>query len=121
MKVVLINTSDSGGGAAIACKRLMEALTLEGIDVRMLVMTKKSQLIQIQAFKESRYQKYVSLFRFMYERLSFVLHERDKSVRFAFSPANIGVDISNHPWIKEADIVHIHWINGRHNFIVLVC
>lgn len=112
MKVVLINTSDSGGGAAIACKRLMEALTLEGIDVRMLVMTKKSQLMQIQAFKESKYQKYAALFRFMYERLSFVLHERDKSVRFAFSPANIGVDISNHPWIQEADIVHIHWING---------
>ncbi|MDD2412203.1 MAG: glycosyltransferase family 4 protein [Bacteroidales bacterium] len=112
MKVVLINTSDSGGGAAIACKRLMEALTLEGIDVRMLVMTKKSQIVQIQAFKKSKYNKYASLFRFMYERLSFVFHEKDKSVRFAFSPANIGVDISNHPWIKEADIVHIHWING---------
>ena len=112
MKVVLINTSDSGGGAAIACKRLMEALTLEGIDVRMLVMTKKSQLIQIQAFKKTKYQNYLSFFRFAFERLSFLFHERDKSVRFAFSPANIGVDISTHPWIKEADIVHIHWING---------
>ncbi len=112
MKVVLVNTTDSGGGAAIACKRLMEALTLEGIDVRMLVMTKKSRLVQVQPFRSTKLQRRLSIFRFIYERLTFFFHEKDKSVRFAFSLANIGVDISNHSWIKEADIVHIHWINA---------
>lgn len=112
MKVVLVNTTDSGGGAAIACKRLMEALTLEGVDVRMLVMTKKSRLVQVQPFRSTKAQRKLSFFRFVYERLTFLFHEKDKSVRFAFSLANIGVDISNHSWIKEADIVHIHWINA---------
>lgn len=112
MKVVLVNTTDSGGGAAIACKRLMEALTLEGVDVRMLVMNKKSRLVQVQPFRSTQAQRKLSFFRFIYERLSFLFHEKDKTVRFAFSLANIGVDISNHSWIKEADIVHIHWING---------
>ncbi|MDD3877991.1 MAG: glycosyltransferase family 4 protein [Bacteroidales bacterium] len=112
MKVVLVNTTDSGGGAAIACKRLMEALALEGVDVKMLVMTKRGRLKNVHAFKDGKSAKYFSLFRFLYERLSFIVREKDKSVRFAFSPANIGVDISAHPLVKEADIVHLHWVNG---------
>jgi glycosyltransferase involved in cell wall biosynthesis len=32
-------------------------------------------------------------------------------LRYAFSSANTGVDISEHPLVKEADIIHLHWIN----------
>ncbi|MDR0724591.1 MAG: glycosyltransferase, partial [Prevotellaceae bacterium] len=30
---------------------------------------------------------------------------------FAVSIANTGTDISKHPLVKEADIIHLHWIN----------
>ncbi len=41
----------------------------------------------------------------------FLKDEKDPSLRFAFSPASTGFDISNHPLVQEADILHLHWIN----------
>ena len=38
MKIVLINHSDSAGGAAVVSLRLVQALAEQGVDARMLVM-----------------------------------------------------------------------------------
>ena len=38
MKIVILNTSDSKGGAAIVSLRLMRALCAAGMDARMLVV-----------------------------------------------------------------------------------
>jgi glycosyltransferase involved in cell wall biosynthesis len=35
-----------------------------------------------------------------------------RAVRFAFSTANTGIDISKQPDIANADILHLHWTNG---------
>ena len=40
MKVVILNTSDATGGAAIVSYRLMEALCRRGLDARMLVVNR---------------------------------------------------------------------------------
>ncbi len=112
MKILLVNTSDSGGGAAIACNRLFEALTLEGHEVRLLTMKKKGSSIYTASYDNGVLYKYSTLFRFLYERFSFIYREKDKSVRFAFSMANTGVDITKNKWFKDADIIHLHWING---------
>lgn len=112
MKVLLINTADTGGGAAIACKRLMEAHASNGLEVKMLVMNKKSTLDNVHAYSNKGLAKKLNFLRFVYERLCFLPHEKDKSIRFSFSLANTGIDISNHPLVKEADVIHIHWVNG---------
>ncbi len=112
MKVLLINTADTGGGAAIACKRLMEAHASNGLEVKMLVMNKKSSRENVHAHSFKCSAKQFNFLRFVYERLCFFPHEKDKSIRFSFSLANTGVDISNHPLVKEADVIHIHWVNG---------
>ena len=52
-----------------------------------------------------------ALLRFILERLYFLPFEKNKSVRFQFSPAIAGKDISTHPWVQEADIIHLHWFN----------
>lgn len=112
MKVLLINTNDSGGGAAIACNRLSDALNHQGVDVRTLVMNRNSNRSNVAQFKDGKFQKHIAFLRFAFERLFFLFHEKDKSVRFAFSPANFGTDITKHPWVKDSDIIHIHWINA---------
>jgi glycosyltransferase involved in cell wall biosynthesis len=112
MKILLVNTSDSGGGAAIACKRLLDALTLKGHEVNLLVMNRKTQKNNTFAYKKGLFNQYLSFLRFIYERFSFIFREKDKSVRFAFSIANMGVDITKNNLFKEADIIHLHWING---------
>lgn len=49
--------------------------------------------------------------RFVAERLYFLPHERDPSVRFQFSPARFGANLNFHPAIQQADVLHLHWIN----------
>lgn len=112
MKILLVNTTDTGGGAAIACKRIMEALIDRGLEVKMLVMSKNSSLANVEPYSTKKFSKHLNFLRFVYERLRFLPYEKDKSIRFSFSLANAGVDISIHPLVKEADVIHIHWVNG---------
>ena len=49
--------------------------------------------------------------RFVAERLYFLPFERERSVRFQFSPALFGANLNFHPAIQQADLLHLHWIN----------
>ena len=44
MKIVLVNTSDRKGGAAVACMRLAQALRKAGAEVNALVLHKETAL-----------------------------------------------------------------------------
>jgi len=113
MKVTLINTSDAGGGAPAACLRLLKALRSQNMDARLLVQYKKTNEDGVYAVVKSVWGKLKARFNFLYERLPFIFfHERDKSVRFAFSTANAGTSIKNNQLIHEADILHLHWTNS---------
>jgi glycosyltransferase involved in cell wall biosynthesis len=113
MKVTLINTSDAGGGAPAACMRLLKALELKQVDVHMQVQEKKTNEPRVESIGNDLISRLKIKFNFLYERLSFIWFKaKDKSVRFAFSTANIGTDISHQPDILNADILHLHWING---------
>ncbi len=112
MKVTLINTADAGGGAPEACMRLLKALQQQHVDVRMIVQEKKTGNGSVQTITNSLADKVKYSFNLLYERLPFIWFKaKDKSLRFAFSIANTGTDISEEPIVKEADILHIHWTN----------
>ncbi|WP_162628222.1 glycosyltransferase [Arcticibacterium luteifluviistationis] len=102
----MVNTSDSQGGAAIACRRLIEAFEeyQNGVEVSLLVLH-KTQENKPKAFKTGRY------LNFLLEKIHFLFYEKSKKERFAFSTAKFGTDISKHPLVLEADIIHLHWIN----------
>ena len=100
------------GGAAIACLRLLKTLNqTEGIDATLLVQEKKRDNSNVKAIAKTWLQKKLAFGRFIQERLFFKFQEKNKEIRFAFSPANSGIDISEHPLVQEADIIHLHWIN----------
>ncbi|WP_259017128.1 glycosyltransferase family 4 protein [Emticicia fluvialis] len=112
MKILLINTDDSMGGAAIACLRLLSLLKEEkDIKADLLVQQKKGKREDVTAVVNTWLAHKMAFARFALERLYFRLLEKNKEVRFAFSPANTGIDISQHPLVQEADIIHLHWIN----------
>jgi glycosyltransferase involved in cell wall biosynthesis len=113
MKVALINTSDAGGGAAEACMRLLKALQQQSVDVTMVVQHKRRAEERVYTIEKSMVDKARINFNFFYERLPFIAFQaRDRSVRFAFSTANAGTDISKEKVIQEADILHLHWTNA---------
>lgn len=96
MKVVIINTSECIGGAAVAAGRLGKALKQSGIQVEKLV----------------RKGTWLNRFRFYWERLIIFLYNHlNRKNLFAVSIANTGTDLSGYPSVRDADIIHLHWIN----------
>jgi glycosyltransferase involved in cell wall biosynthesis len=106
LHIVLLSYHDSNGGAGIAAGRLKVALEKEGHRVDYLVREKASTSNSVK-FGNGL----ISWLKFIAERLFFLRFEKDKSIRFLFNPGVFGSDISKHPLIQQADIVHLHWVN----------
>jgi glycosyltransferase involved in cell wall biosynthesis len=111
LKIVIVNKSATGGGAAVAATRLYTALSFAGANVNMLVEAPVSEKKPINSLSQGRISRIKALSRFIKERLYFLPFEKNKAIRYAFSPAFSGVNISTHPLIQEADIIHLHWVN----------
>jgi glycosyltransferase involved in cell wall biosynthesis len=111
MKIVILSTFDNFGGASIAASRLNKALNTNGLSSNMLVQDKKGDLPNIETIAQNWFQKKLTLLRFALDRLQFTFYEKNKDVRFLFSQATIGVDVSDNPLIQQSDIIHLHWIN----------
>ena len=94
MKITIVSSSDRDGGAAIAAYRLHEALNASGHEVTMLVVQKLSGSYTVKTIANSFIKKKIHFLRFALERLFFSFYEKNSIVRFAFSPANFGTDIS---------------------------
>ena len=108
MRVLIVNTSERIGGAAVAASRLTEALNNHGVKAKMLVRDKQTDSITTAMLSPSWRQKW----HFLWER--FVIWKNNgfnKQNLFAVDIANCGTDITRLPEFKEADIIHLHWVN----------
>ena len=101
MKVLLISTSDLAGGGAIAAYRLMEALNNNGVKAKMLVRDKQSSSVTV-AQVGTKIPKVL-------ERLHIMSYLRGKL--WQADTADSGINITKTDEYKEADIIHLHWIN----------
>lgn len=108
MRVLIVNTSEKTGGAAIAANRLMETLNNNGVKAKMLVRDKVTERITVAALPKSKMHR----LRFLWERLAiWKANSFKKHHLFYVDIANVGADITSLPEFKEADIIHLHWIN----------
>jgi glycosyltransferase involved in cell wall biosynthesis len=111
MKITLLSTYHLNGGAGVAATRLHRALLKSGVESSLLVEQVTKPEPGVIPLADSYLDKKWATARFGLDRLSFLPHEKDKSVRFHFSPATIGANLSHHPAVLEADVLHIHWTN----------
>ena len=108
MNILIISTSDIHGGAAIASYRLLNALHAQGENVKMLVRDKFSNNPHVIKIGNSHQNKW----NFYRERAEIFLRNRlSKKHLFDVSIANTGVSIVDTPEFREADVVHLHWVN----------
>jgi len=112
MKVLLVSKASSGGGAALAAYRLLLALRKQGVDVKMLVQEDGIEKEGIFSTTHSAFKRGINFLRFVLERLVFLPLEKSPAVRFLFSLANTGEDLTKNPHFLDADIIHLHWINA---------
>ncbi|OZI09067.1 glycosyl transferase group 1 [Siphonobacter sp. BAB-5385] len=114
--VTLLSTSDNMGGASIGAVRLQQALSrYSPLYSQILVQEKNTQNPAIAALDDSWLGKKKALFRFAGERLYLKAYEASKKQHWAFDPAVLGVDVTEHPFVQKAQILHLHWIN--HGFL----
>lgn len=106
MRVLIINTSERVGGAAIAANRLMEALKKQGVKAKMLVRDKQTDRLTVVAVG----QRWLQPIRFVWERICiFLANGFSRKSLFLTDIANTGNDITRHPEFVHADVVHLHW------------
>jgi len=110
MKVVHISNFDLSGGAAQSSNRIHNALLTQGVDSKYLVQLKSSSSNLVAGYNESIIQKYYSLGRSYYETFHRKIFTYEHLGKFSFG--SIGIDITRHKFVLDADIINLHWINN---------
>lgn len=88
--------------------RLMHALQEAGVDARMLVTNRQSSdpLVGVMG------GKWRNKWNFLAERLGvFMRNGLRRDTLFKIDTASHGTDITNHPWVRHADVVCLNWVN----------
>lgn len=125
MKVLHIALTD-GGGAGLGMMNQHLALLKAGVDSKVLVADKKSSLDSVYEMKPNHSiwssNKYIYLLEKIARRLGICLTEYDKIHHLIyiirrkhpvpFSSPITQYDVSEHPLVKEADIINLHFIAG---------
>ena len=127
MKVLHIATMDHGG-AGIAARRIHEALLKQGVESRMLVRFKHSDDDTITAAQPNM-GLYVTPSNPLQRKIEQVLRRRgkcltevercerqmellDRHYGAAFTMPISNYDLTQHPLVQQADIIHLHWVEN---------
>lgn len=109
LRILHLNASSSGG-AFVAAQRLSDALNgLEGVSSEHWVFDGDEGEFHLWA--NTWLKKKWAFGLHALEKLDFLRFEADKSIRFAFSHGRTGINVSNWQAVKDADIIHLHWVN----------
>ena len=109
LRILHLNASSSGG-AFVAAQRLNDALNgLDGVSSEHWVFDGGEGDFHLWA--NTWIKKKWAFGLHALEKLDFLRFEADKSIRFAFSHGRTGINVSNWQAVKDADIIHLHWIN----------
>lgn len=126
MKVVHIN-ANRGGGAALCAFRISKSLKDRGVESSVIVAggspTEQYQVVPRDNDPWSR-NKLTRRFKHLliklniwsgYEQLQYKLYKsqnRASTPIFAHIPLSNYRSLSQHPLVKDADIIHLHWVSG---------
>lgn len=109
MKLLLLNTSDGKGGAAIATYRIHCGLRSIGVNSSLMVQDKGTDdhtVIGPYTYRQS----IIASFRPYLERLTLKAYR--KRAKVIFSPASIPDRLAGRVDILKPDIVHLFWVNS---------
>ncbi|MBO4801710.1 MAG: glycosyltransferase [Bacteroidaceae bacterium] len=112
MHVLLVNTAEKAGGAAIAASRLTDALNLYGVKATLLVRDIQTSRITTTRVPHSGLQGLWLRWAFLWERACIWMTNRfRRQGLWEVDIANAGTDITRLPAFQQADIIHLHWVN----------
>lgn len=111
MKVLIINHSDTKGGASVVSRRLLDALVADGVDARMLVKDisdegRRNPRIERAGTALGRRAAFLAEKGYTFVRNGF--NRRDV---FKIDAGRFGLPLHRHPWVREADVIMLNWVN----------
>lgn len=126
MKILHINTNQEGG-AALCAMRINDALRSEGVDSKMIFASGEKgasyDVIEKSGYRWSR-SKIIRSFQVLLNRVNLwpkyswclkrhydLMMKTGNRVQFS-SLVTLYFDLIEHPWVKQADIIHLHWVAG---------
>jgi len=107
VKVIYLNTTDSGGGAARAAVRLLHGVREAGVDARMIVQRKVSDDNAVLG-PDGRFGNELAVARTLLDCAPLGLYP--KRNRFIFSPAFLPDKLQRKVDKIKPDIIHLHWL-----------
>ena len=108
MRILIVNTAERTGGAAIAANRLLHALNHNGVEATMLVRDRKTDSPSVASIEPSWRLRA----NFLWERgIIWLANGLSKRNLFQVDIANAGTDITRMEVFRQADIIHLHWVN----------
>ncbi|ELI6429763.1 glycosyltransferase [Vibrio harveyi] len=113
IKVLHVNTYDSGGGAANAAVRIVESVNLSNIHAELLVQSGKKNTIILSKSIFRKFRPYL-------DKLPLLIYPNRNNELFssAIIKNNKLIQYINH---SDFDIVHLHWINAGMISIEEIC
>lgn len=120
MKILHLNYTDTGGGAAIAALNLVEEQNKNGIDAKLGVIEKQtaSQFVISVAKKRNVLIKIIDTINFIFDYMRKCINPSP----FLFFKTTNGIlhsknnkTLADIKWINNSDfdVVHLHWINSN--------
>ncbi|WP_026897704.1 glycosyltransferase [Daejeonella oryzae] len=109
MRIIHLNTYAGNGGAGKACLRINKALQDQQIDSQVYVNFLFQENKEVHNLSRGFFPKWFAVFGILLERI--VSKFFTKSLPVPFSVPVWGRNLSAMKFLKNADIIHIHWIN----------
>ncbi|MDE6310268.1 MAG: glycosyltransferase [Muribaculaceae bacterium] len=111
MKILIINHSDTRGGASVVSRRLLDAFISEGVDARMLVVHAspeglRNPRIACAASPASVKRTFLAEEAWNWANIGF-----SRSDLFKIDSATFGLPLHRHPRVLEADAILLNWVN----------
>ena len=130
MRILHINTYQTGG-AALCMQRLGKALYKQGVECRFLLMNGDDNNYTSIATGDTNIWSRYSLLR-LFQKAAYLIGIKPKYIKLKLQlnkallekeeriyptlPLSYYRTITTHPWVKDADIIHIHWIGNFVDF-----
>ncbi len=109
VNLLILNTFDNQGGAAIATYRLHRGLRSIGINSHVMVQSKNTDDYSVLG-PITKWQKVLALLRLHLDGIAANLYRKRQKV--IFSPARLPEMLTSKVAQFNPDIVHLFWING---------
>ena len=108
MRVLHVSTFESSGGAARAAHGLHVGLVAEGVDSHMLVRERQSDDPRVCVATPNEVD--VGVWREI--ALHWIHNNRTALSNTFFSTGFAGIAAADHPLVRSADVINLHWIPG---------